>query len=195
MTDATQSAESTNSNSTQAPEHQHESTEHRNGDNAPHESTEPDEVKGLRAAVAAERRKRQQLETDIDKLRKAQMSESEKAMAEAKAEGRKAALSEVSSRLLAAEVRAVAADRMADPADAVHLLDLDGLVDDEGTVDTKALIARIDALLVDKPYLAKSGAARAAAAKAPQGARPDGGGDRTSGDNFIRTAVKRRRAG
>ena len=158
----------------------------------PREAQAAEDVDGVKRALDQSRKEREKLQRQLDDLRKQSMSEAEKAVAEAKAEGRKAALAEVSSRLLTAEVRALAADRMADPADAVHLLDLEGLVDDDGHIDSKAIVDRLEALLKDKPYLAKAG--KPAALRAPHGARDDGA-EKPSGDAFIRRAVRHRRSG
>lgn len=163
-------------------------TDDTSGDNA------ADDVAALKAALANERKRFEKAERELAELRKSQMSESEKALAEARAEGRKAALGEVTERLLAAEVRAAAAAKMADPGDAVHLLDLDGLADDDGSVDSKAVAARIDALLKDKPYLAKPAAGGGGSGRPPQGAR-DGGSDAASADEYLRGLVKRGRSG
>lgn len=63
--------------------------------------------------------------------------------------------SEFTAQLVRAEVKAAASGRLTDPADALRLLDLDGLsAIDSGEIDEAAIKAAIDKLLTDKPYLA-----------------------------------------
>lgn len=72
-----------------------------------------------------------------------------------------AALAKANERILKAEVRAVAATKLADPADALLHLDLSGFeVGADGEVDTEAVRAAIDDLVARKPYLAAQGGAR-----------------------------------
>jgi len=71
------------------------------------------------------------------------------------------ALSKANERILKAEVRAAAATKLADPADALRFLDLSSLeVGDDGEVDTAAVSAAIDDLIARKPYLAAQGGRR-----------------------------------
>lgn len=119
---------------------------------------------GLRADLVAERRQRHAAEKELEQLRAQHMTESDKAIAAAKADGRKEALEVANDRLLRAEVKAAAGGKLADPGDATRMLDLSEFsVDDDGSVDTKALSKAIDDLIKDKPYLAA--------------ARPQGGFD------------------
>jgi len=98
---------------------------------------------------------------ELDRLKAAGATEAEKAIAKAKAEGATEATTLANSRILKAEVRAAAAGKLNDPADAAYFLDLsDFEVSDNGEVDTKALGKAIDALLKDKPYLARNGQQR-----------------------------------
>jgi hypothetical protein len=114
---------------------------------------------------------------ELDKLRKATMSEQEKAVAEAKAAGRQEALAEANSRLLRSEIRAAAAGKLADPGDAAALLgDLDQFLDKSGEPDVKAITSAIDALVKAKPYLAPAGAR--------PGGLPGGGAKPSSGTSI-----------
>jgi hypothetical protein len=71
------------------------------------------------------------------------------------------ALSVANQRILKAELRAAAAGKLADPADALRFLDLDKFeVDTDGEVDTAAVNAALDELLKTKPYLAAQGGKR-----------------------------------
>lgn len=113
------------------------------------------------------------LETELAKLKAASMSDTEKAVAAAKAEGRTEALSTVNGRLVRAEVKASAAGKLADPEDAVSMLDLDQFkVGDDGNVDTKLIVKAIDELVKAKPYLASG---------AKPGALPGGGATPANG--------------
>lgn len=61
------------------------------------------------------------------------------------------------SRIVRAEVKALAAGKFADPADAALYLNLDDFeVDDNGDVDTDAIGEALDDLLTRKPHLAAS---------------------------------------
>ena len=104
----------------------------------------------------------------------ASKSEHEKALEKARKEAGEAAGKEATAkanaRIVRAEVKAAAGGKLADPNDAVRLLDLDEFgVDDDGEVDAKAIEAAIAKLVKDKPYLA-SGATRPAG-DADQGTR------------------------
>lgn len=69
-----------------------------------------------------------------------------------------AALAKANERILKAEIRATAAGKLADPADALLYLNLtDFEVGDDGEVDSTALKAAIDDLVKSKPYLAAQG--------------------------------------
>ena len=92
---------------------------------------------------------------EFDKLAEQNRTEAEKAIAAARAEGKSEAQKAANDRLLKADVRALAAGKLADPADAVRLLDLSQFtVGEDGETDEKAIAAAIDQLVKDKPYLA-----------------------------------------
>lgn len=68
------------------------------------------------------------------------------------------ALAKANERILKAEIRAAAAGKLADPADALRFLDLAQFeVGQDGEVDTAAVTAAIEKLATDKPYLAAQG--------------------------------------
>lgn len=76
----------------------------------------------------------------------------------ARREMESAALAKANARIVRAEVRAAAATRLADPADALNFLDLDAFeVDDDGDVDQDEIAEAIADLLARKPYLAAQG--------------------------------------
>lgn len=133
-----------------------------------------------RAARKAAEKQAKDAQTELDKVRKANMTDQEKAVAEARAEGRKEALATATDRLLRAEVKAAAGNKLADPGDAVaHLRDAGGLdrfLTDDGEVDTKAVASAIDDLVKAKPYLAsaaKPGALPGGGARPSNGVTPD----------------------
>lgn len=114
---------------------------------------------------------------DIDASNKSDTDKAiEKAKAEAAEAAGKEAAAKANTRILKAEIRAAAAGKLADPTDALRLLDLDEFeVDDEGEVDAKAIANALDDLVKSKPYLAaKSGRP---AGNADQGPRSDSGNE------------------
>jgi hypothetical protein len=80
-------------------------------------------------------------EAELDKLRKAAMSDQEKAVAEAMEQGRKEATVSVASRLAAAEIKAALTGIVPDPAAVVEDLNLARYIDEDGEVDAKAVEA------------------------------------------------------
>lgn len=149
------------------------------------------ELRKLKASLAAERKARTAAEREAAKLRDEHATDAEKAIAAARDEGRREALGQVTGRMLQSEVRAAAAGKLADPADAVRLLDLTGFVDDAGDIDPKAIAAAVDELVEAKPYLAAgAGDAKANGTRpAPQGTRP-GPSLEGDGDAFLRQVVR-----
>lgn len=68
------------------------------------------------------------------------------------------ALAKADERILKAEVRAAAASKLADPADALRFIDISMFeVGTEGDVDSEAISEAITGLLKSKPYLAAQG--------------------------------------
>lgn len=142
---------------------------------------EPRDLDGLRGALANERRAHKTTRTELERLRTT--SDEHTATADAR-------VAAANVRLLHAEIRAQASAKLADPADAIRLLDLDTFaVDDDGNVDHEAIDAALDQLVEAKPYLAKT----KSPPKVPQGAR--GGPVPTparSGDDWLRDVRDRR---
>lgn len=114
---------------------------------------------------------------EFDALAEQQKSDAEKAVDAARREGRSEALKAANDRLLKAEVRAAAAQKLADPADAVRLLDLASFaVGDDGEIDGAAIAAAVDQLVTDKPYLAaKPTGFQGSGGGGPRGGRPGTG--------------------
>jgi membrane protein involved in colicin uptake len=113
-------------------------------------------------ARKASDRKAKELEDRLAKLETDGKSESDKAIEqarkEAEAEARKDERTKADQRIIRAGVREVAANKLADPADALLYLDLEDFsVGDDGEVDRKAIGKALDDLLKLKPYLAVKG--------------------------------------
>lgn len=71
------------------------------------------------------------------------------------------ALAAANQRILKAEVRANAASKLADPADALRFIDLSEFeVGSDGEVDSSAIAQAIDDLITSKPYLAAQSGGR-----------------------------------
>lgn len=71
------------------------------------------------------------------------------------------ALAKADERILKAEVRAAAAAKLADPADALKFIDLSEFeVGSDGEVDSSAIAQAIDDLITSKPYLASASGGR-----------------------------------
>ncbi|MFE9300821.1 hypothetical protein [Streptomyces sp. NPDC006856] len=123
----------------------------------------------MKGKLKGEREKRRALEKQL--AEKDGNDQAEKARREAES----AALTKANARILRAEVKAAAAGKLADPADAYKFVDLDQFeVDDDGNVDSDEVAEAIDDLIQSKPYLA------AATAKRFQGTG-DGGAARKAG--------------
>lgn len=117
---------------------------------------------GGKAALAAERKARadaekaaKALQKRLDDIEALNMTEQDRAVAAARAEGMAEAQRAASERILRTELRAAATGKLADPSDALAHIDLSTIdVSDDGTVDTDAIASAIDALVAAKPYLA-----------------------------------------
>jgi hypothetical protein len=146
--------------------------------------------RALSAERAARRRAEKEARTakaELDKLRTEGQSEQEKALAKARAEGETAAAAKANERVLKAEIRAIAASKLADPEDAIHFLDLrEFSVDEDGEVDRKAISKALADLVKEKPYLAADNAGT----KRDNGF--DGGARKTStGEEDMNTLLRR----
>ena len=87
-------------------------------------------------------------------------------------EAESAALAKANTRILKAEVRALAAGKLSDPSDALTFLDLDQFeVDDDGDVDQQEIEEAISDLLDRKPYLAAQSGSKTPRHDPSQGAR------------------------
>lgn len=102
--------------------------------------------------------------------------------AAAKAESE--ATKKANRKIIRAELKQAAADRLTDPSDALDLIDIDEIgveVDDDGEVDDPELLtAALDDLLERKPHLAKKGSGKPKPDPS-QGGRGGGRGKKQSG--------------
>lgn len=109
----------------------------------------------MKAKWKAEREARRQLEQRIA------AEQAEKATGDnpdpdaIRAEAEREAIAKANERILRAEIRAAAAGKLADPADALQFLDLTSFeVDADGNVDADEIADAIGGLVDSKPYLA-----------------------------------------
>ncbi|MEU4332337.1 hypothetical protein [Nonomuraea dietziae] len=106
---------------------------------------------------------------ELDKVKKASMTETEKAVAEAEKRGRDTAAVEYGKRLAGAEFKAAVAAKGLDLGEALDLIDTNRFVDEKGDVDDDAI----------KKAVAKL--AKIAASKGPGTSGGDFGGGNGSG--------------
>lgn len=112
-----------------------------------------------RAAREKAEKEARDAQSALDKLKASTQTDQEKAIEQAKLEGRTEASSAFLERMTRTEIRVAAAGKMADPGDAHALLgDLSRFTKND-EVDTKAIESAIDDLLKAKPYLASAGKA------------------------------------
>ena len=141
---------------------------------------DPDPDAGAKKALDAERKARRdaelaakKLEAELADLRKSQMSDQEKALADARQEGETAAETRLRARLVAAEVRALATGKTIDPDLVATLIDPASLKWDGDQIDPESVTKAIDKIIAAKPYLATTapGPAAPVVPKVPAGAR------------------------
>jgi hypothetical protein len=87
---------------------------------------------------------------ELEQLRHAQMTDSEKAVAEAEERGRQAALATVRTELAEAKLRVAAAGKVADVDALVELVDLNRFVTDDG-VDSSAIEVAVERFIKALP--------------------------------------------
>jgi hypothetical protein len=105
------------------------------------------------------------------------MTDAEKAIAKAKQEGAAEARREAGLLVAAAEFRAIAQGKLADPAAALEVIDLAKFINDAGDVDKTELAKLVDKLAAALPS--------ASPGKVPAGAR----GQAADGD-FLRSVLR-----
>ena len=111
----------------------------------------------MKGKLKAERERRRALEAQLaERDRPADGDQPDPAALARQAEA--TAMARVNERLVKAEVKAAAAGKLADPADAHRFLDLSAFeVDDDGNVDADEVADAIEDLVRSKPYLAAQG--------------------------------------
>ena len=141
------------------------------------------EVARLRRENAGWRTKLRETEARLAELESAQQTDAEKALKAARAEAAAETAAKFRAKLVAAEVRGLAAElRFRDPADAARLVDIDGIEPGpDGEIDTDALRKALKAVAEAKPYLIDAGPSLPTARDAGLGAA---GGDPTGYDGF-----------
>lgn len=117
-------------------------------------------LKAERAARKEAEKARKALEAEIAAIREQAQQSSDEAAQKAEAdrirrEATEAATAKANERILAAEVRAAAAGKLSDPADALRFLNMtDFEVAADGSVDAGEISGAISDLIKSKPYLA-----------------------------------------
>jgi hypothetical protein len=98
-----------------------------------------DDPKELRAALKEERERRRAIEAKLAELTRQSLSDQERAVADARAEGKAEAEHAYGRKLAAAEFRAAAAGKLVNVDAALDLLDLAKFVTDSGEPNRKAI--------------------------------------------------------
>lgn len=144
---------------------------------------------GAKKALDAERKARRdaesaakRLESELAELRKAQMSDQEKALDAARTEGRTEAETRLRDRILSAEVRARAAGRSIDPDLVATLIDRSSLKWDGDDPDSESLDRQIEKVLAARPYLVSNAGGPPAPPRVPTGPRGKPTGTYTRAD-------------
>lgn len=106
-----------------------------------------------RQADRAARQRIKALEGELETAKRSAMSENERAVAEAAEAARNEVEAAWRGKYLTLRVERLAATKLADPADATRLLDMDSVGADTPDEEIGKLL---DALLASKPYLAAS---------------------------------------
>jgi hypothetical protein len=148
------------------------------------EITAEERAKTAASRYESERRKASRLEKELNALRAGQLSESEKAIEEARVAGRKEGARSAGVRLVAAEFRAKAAEaKLPGVGSLLDVIDLTKFVDDDGEPDTELIQAAIDKI-ADGLAAADNGRAKVKAPEIPKGVRP-----KVGDDDWIRSIV------
>lgn len=129
---------------------------------------EAEKYKALHRKQEARAKENATARTELERLRKAAMTEQEKAVAEAEARGKAAATSAAAARLARAEFRAAAAGRVdQDALDGfLEYVDPSKFLSDDGEPDTKAIDAVIKKLAGPKRSPNFDGGARTSPGRA-----------------------------
>lgn len=154
------------------------------GQDGQEQQGDSDEVKQLKAALAAERKAVADARKETAELKRASMSEAEQAVAAARDEGRATALKEVGSTMAEAKFRAAAAGKVSDVDQAVALTgDMGRFVSEDGTVDDAAISEAVEGFAKLAPP-AKQGGGGSTARKGV------GEGGSTESDDWMRSVLR-----
>lgn len=129
-----------------------------------------------KAMARKHEREKKAIRDELEELRRTQMTDAEKAIAEAKAAGRTEALTETGKILAAAEFRSAAAEAGLKIADVAEFIDSARFVNDDGTVDTEGITAAVERFASIAPPAVKQPTAD------PQGGPPSTPGQLTRAD-------------
>lgn len=113
---------------------------------APPPAPTRDDIARLDEALKQSRSEAKATLAELNKVRNASLSETEKAVHAAREEGRKEAVQAAGKRLAIAEFRAQAAGKLADPGAATEYLDMARFVNDDGEPDVKAIASAVEKL-------------------------------------------------
>ncbi|MFI0262086.1 hypothetical protein ACH4OW_23950 [Streptomyces sp. NPDC017056] len=148
-------------------EHQDQGEPNRDGQHQDQGATTGDQADEL----TRERTAREAAEREVARLRRSNAAQKPDDLEALRAEIR----DEFTAQLVRAELRAAAAGRLRDPADALALVDAAALAGKGGDIDTAAVVAAVDQLVKDKPYLAAETSAAPAWGDVGAGPREDAG--------------------
>jgi hypothetical protein len=134
---------------------------------------DPEErIKHLTSKYEIERKHRNKAERELAQLRNSQLTESEKAVEEAKAVGRKEGARSAGVRLVAAEFRAKAAEaKLPSVSTLLDVIDLTKFVDDAGEPDTEMIQNAVDKI-AEGLAAAENGRGKVRAPEIPKGVHP-----------------------
>lgn len=155
-------------------------------------ATDDDDGRGSKRAVLAdlakERRERKALQDELDELRQRSMTEQEKAVEQARNEGKAEATSALQLERVKDKIEAKAGGKLVNPEDAVALLgDLTRFITNDGSIDLKAIESEIDSLVQSRPYLsARPG--NGSGEGGPRGSAPSG---KLNMDDVLRKMARR----
>lgn len=121
------------------------------------EGDQADAVKTAETAREAAEKRASEAEQEAARLRRSNAATRGTDLDALRAEVRQ----EFTEQLVRAELRAAAAGKLRDPADALALLDVSALAGSGGDIDAAAVAAAVDQLVKDKPYLAADSSAPA----------------------------------
>jgi O-succinylbenzoate synthase len=145
-----------------------------------------DQLREATKKYEAERKVRARVERELAQLRASSLSESEKAVEEARAAGRKEGAKQAGVRLVAAEFRAKAAEaRLPNLGPLLDVLDLTRFVDDDGEPDSDAIQAAVERIS-EGLATTDSGKAAPKAPDIPKGVHPKSAAD----TDWLRSLMK-----